>query len=73
MTLDMQKEDTLIFLKMGEKNLEKTHAMSLNVCDDNMQDQGRLRNLGVGKHFGGCCSRITLGNTLVKFELLCLG
>lgn len=45
-----------IFLQMGEKNFEKTHVTSLNVCDKNIQDQGRLRNFVVGKHFGGCCS-----------------
>lgn len=38
----MWKDNTLIFLQMGEKHLEKTHAMSLNVCNDNVQDQGRL-------------------------------
>lgn len=42
-TLNMQKCDTLIFLQMGAKHLEKTHAMSLNVCDESIQDQGRLR------------------------------
>ena len=47
-TPNMWKEDTLIFLQMGEKHLEKTHVMSLNVCDDSMQDHGRLQNLGVG-------------------------
>lgn len=42
MILDMQKDATLIFLQMGAKTLEKTNAMSLTVCDDNMQYQGRL-------------------------------
>lgn len=41
-TLDMQKDNTLIFLQMGQKHLDKTYVTSLNVCDDNIQDQGRL-------------------------------
>lgn len=55
-TLDMLEDDTLIFLKMGQRHSEETHAIPLNACDDSMQSQSRFRNLVVGQNFGGCCS-----------------
>lgn len=34
--LNMWKDDIFIFLQKGPKHLRKTHAMGLNVCNDNM-------------------------------------
>lgn len=41
----MRKDNILLFLQKGPKHLEKTHTVDFNVCDDNIQDQGRLLNL----------------------------
>lgn len=36
-TLDVRKYDTLIFLQMGPKHLEKTHVLSIKACEDSMK------------------------------------
>lgn len=41
------------FFQKGPKQLEKTHGRDLNVCDDNIQDQGRLWNLVQAKILEG--------------------
>ena len=46
--------------------------MYFNVCDANMQDQGRIQNLVQENFLEGVVSTTTLGNTLVEFQLLCL-
>jgi len=72
-TLNMQKDDTLIFLQIGAKHLDKTHAMSLNICDDNMQYHGRIQNLGVGQNLEGVVTAKKLGDSLIELHLLYLG
>jgi len=51
-TSNMEKDDGLPFLRNGPKHFKKTHGMDFNVCDDNIQDQGRLRILVQAKIFG---------------------
>lgn len=41
-TLHILKDDSLIFLQMRQGDLEKTHAITLNVCDDSMESKIRL-------------------------------
>lgn len=73
MKLNMQKDDTLIFLQIGAKHLDQTHAMSLNICDDNMQYHGRIQNLGVGQNMESVVTAKALGDSLVEVHLLYLG
>jgi len=41
-TLNMLEVDTSISSQMGPEHLEKTHALTLNIFNDNMQSQSRL-------------------------------
>lgn len=49
----MRKDGILVFSQKGPKHLEKKHGMDFNVCDDNIQDQGRLQNLVQDKNLEG--------------------
>lgn len=41
-TLNLQKDDILLFLQKGPRHLEKRHVISLSVCKESIQDEGRL-------------------------------
>lgn len=71
-TINMWKDNIFPFLQKGPQNLEKTHTMVLNICDNTMHDQDRLRNLVQAKILEGVVATITLSNTLVEFQLYVL-
>jgi len=75
----MPKDDWWSIKQRGCENSTRAHGMSSSVCDHQVKNQGRLRNLDVDQNFGGCCSRYNKkvgtieGLTWCKYGLCHLG